>query len=50
LRLIAFDFPGGESERVLGFNVEYGGERFALIFLAEYASILFMRLLFCIIV
>jgi NADH-ubiquinone oxidoreductase chain 1 len=34
---------------VSGFNVEYGAGGFALIFLAEYASILFMRLLFCII-
>ena len=44
-----FDFAEGESELVSGFNVEYGGGGFALIFLAEYASILFMRLLFCII-
>nr|YP_009350116.1 NADH dehydrogenase subunit 1 [Ephelotermes melachoma]AQP26381.1 NADH dehydrogenase subunit 1 [Ephelotermes melachoma] len=44
-----FDFAEGESELVSGFNVEYGGGGFALIFLAEYASILFMSLLFCII-
>jgi NADH-ubiquinone oxidoreductase chain 1 len=44
-----FDFAEGESELVSGFNVEYGGGGFALIFLAEYASILFIRLLFCII-
>jgi len=43
-----FDFAEGESELVSGFNVEYGSGGFALIFLAEYASILFMRLLFCI--
>jgi len=43
-----FDFAEGESELVSGFNVEYGGGGFALIFLAEYASILFMSLLFCI--
>jgi NADH-ubiquinone oxidoreductase chain 1 len=43
-----FDFAEGESELVSGFNVEYGGGGFALIFLAEYASILFIRLLFCI--
>jgi NADH:ubiquinone oxidoreductase subunit H len=44
-----FDFAERESELVSGFNVEYGSGGFALIFLAEYASILFMRLLFCII-
>nr|AQP29502.1 NADH dehydrogenase subunit 1 [Procornitermes araujoi] len=44
-----FDFAEGETELVSGFNVEYGGGGFALIFLAEYASILFMSLLFCII-
>nr|YP_009250713.1 NADH dehydrogenase subunit 1 [Heterotermes vagus]AMX23042.1 NADH dehydrogenase subunit 1 [Heterotermes vagus] len=44
-----FDFAEGESELVSGFNIEYGGGGFALIFLAEYASILFMSLLFCII-
>jgi len=42
-----FDFVERESELVSGFNVEYGGGGFALIFLAECASILFMRLLFC---
>jgi NADH-ubiquinone oxidoreductase chain 1 len=30
---------------VSGFNVEYGAGGFALIFLAEYARILFMRIL-----
>nr|URX52714.1 NADH dehydrogenase subunit 1 [Cryptotermes sp. 1 AB-2022a]URX53149.1 NADH dehydrogenase subunit 1 [Cryptotermes primus] len=44
-----FDFAEGESELVSGFNIEYGAGGFALIFLAEYASILFMSLLFCII-
>nr|YP_009350246.1 NADH dehydrogenase subunit 1 [Bulbitermes makhamensis]AQP26646.1 NADH dehydrogenase subunit 1 [Bulbitermes makhamensis] len=44
-----FDFAEGESELVSGFNVEYGSGGFALIFLAEYASILFMSLLFCVI-
>nr|ATL76490.1 NADH dehydrogenase subunit 1 [Stylotermes sp. CN14] len=44
-----FDFAEGESELVSGFNVEYGAGGFALIFLAEYASIIFMSLLFCII-
>lgn len=41
-----FDFAEGESELVSGFNVEYGGGGFALIFLAEYARILFISLLF----
>lgn len=41
-----FDFAEGESELVSGFNVEYGAGGFALIFLAEYASILFIRILF----
>lgn len=41
-----FDFAEGESELVSGFNVEYGAGGFALIFLAEYASILFIRALF----
>nr|QNP10122.1 NADH dehydrogenase subunit 1 [Ochthebius colveranus] len=40
-----FDFAEGESELVSGFNVEYSGGGFALIFLAEYASILFMSML-----
>uniref|UniRef100_A0AAU7BAC6 NADH-ubiquinone oxidoreductase chain 1 n=1 Tax=Micropathus cavernicola TaxID=3073456 RepID=A0AAU7BAC6_9ORTH len=44
-----FDFAEGESELVSGFNVEYSGGGFALIFLAEYASILFMSMLFCVI-
>nr|URX54005.1 NADH dehydrogenase subunit 1 [Epicalotermes sp. 2 AB-2022a] len=44
-----FDFAEGESELVSGFNIEYGAGGFALIFLAEYASILFMSLLFCVV-
>nr|AND96138.1 NADH deshydrogenase subunit 1 [Onthophagus cuniculus] len=43
-----FDFAEGESELVSGFNVEYSSGGFALIFLAEYSSILFMSLLCCI--
>ena len=39
-----FDFAEGESELVSGFNIEYGAAGFALIFLAEYANILVMRL------
>nr|YP_010713932.1 NADH dehydrogenase subunit 1 [Plesionika lophotes]WDD39152.1 NADH dehydrogenase subunit 1 [Plesionika lophotes] len=37
-----FDFAEGESELVSGFSTEYGSGGFALIFMAEYASILFM--------
>nr|QJD07245.1 NADH dehydrogenase subunit 1 [Choroterpides apiculata (nomen nudum)] len=40
-----FDFAEGESELVSGFNVEYSSGGFALIFMAEYASILFMSML-----
>nr|YP_009918105.1 NADH dehydrogenase subunit 1 [Serratella zapekinae]QLP89007.1 NADH dehydrogenase subunit 1 [Serratella zapekinae] len=43
-----FDFAEGESELVSGFNVEYSSGGFALIFMAEYASILFMSMLFVI--
>nr|YP_010564476.1 NADH dehydrogenase subunit 1 [Pisidia serratifrons]UZA47092.1 NADH dehydrogenase subunit 1 [Pisidia serratifrons] len=44
-----FDFSEGESELVSGFNTEYGSGGFALIFMAEYASILFMSMLFSLI-
>lgn len=44
-----FDFAEGESELVSGFNVEYSRGRFALIFLSEYARILFIRILFSLI-
>lgn len=46
-----FDFVEGESELVSGFNVEYGGVGFAIIFIAEYANIIFISiiraLIFC---
>nr|AII02380.1 NADH dehydrogenase subunit 1 [Pennisetia hylaeiformis] len=41
-----FDFAEGESELVSGFNIEYSSGGFAMIFLAEYSSILFMSMLF----
>nr|YP_010160606.1 NADH dehydrogenase subunit 1 [Theretra oldenlandiae]QRH17785.1 NADH dehydrogenase subunit 1 [Theretra oldenlandiae] len=44
-----FDFAEGESELVSGFNIEYSSGGFALIFLAEYSSILFMSILFVIV-
>ena len=40
-----FDFAEGESELVSGFNVEYGGIKFAFLFIAEYLNILFMSIL-----
>nr|YP_004465037.1 NADH dehydrogenase subunit 1 [Barilius bendelisis]BAK23212.1 NADH dehydrogenase subunit 1 [Barilius bendelisis] len=40
-----FDLTEGESELVSGFNVEYAGGPFALLFLAEYANILLMNTL-----
>merc|ERR1712227_1103707 len=43
-----FDFAEGESELVSGFNIGYGSVIFALIFIAEYARIIFIRILFSI--
>ncbi len=40
-----FDFAEGESELVSGFNIEYSSGGFAILFMAEYARILFMRCL-----
>lgn len=40
-----FDFAEGESELVSGFNVEYMGGWFALIFLAEYIRIIILRMI-----
>jgi NADH-ubiquinone oxidoreductase chain 1 len=40
-----FDFAEGESELVSGFNIEYGSGGFALLFLAEYGSIIFISYL-----
>jgi len=44
-----FDFAEGESELVSGFNIEYGRVGFALIFIAEYARIIFIRIIFSLI-
>nr|AXS66050.1 NADH dehydrogenase subunit 1 [Tenebrionoidea sp. 19 KM-2017] len=40
-----FDFAEGESELVSGFNVEYSSGGFAMIFLAEYSSIIYMSMI-----
>jgi len=40
-----FDFAEGESELVSGFNIEYGRGGFAILFLGEYARIIFISYL-----
>merc|ERR1712087_1077640 len=40
-----FDFAEGESELVSGYNVEFSGPGFVVLFLAEYLSILFIPFL-----
>lgn len=40
-----FDFVEGESELVAGYIVEFGGVGFALLALAEYRNIIFIRML-----
>nr|YP_010478437.1 NADH dehydrogenase subunit 1 [Orosius sp.]UVI59881.1 NADH dehydrogenase subunit 1 [Orosius sp.] len=44
-----FDFSEGESELVSGFNIEYGSGGFALLFISEYSSIIFICLISCIV-
>lgn len=40
-----FDFVEGESELVSGYNVEYSGGLFVLLFLGEYCGIIYIRML-----
>nr|ATD12215.1 NADH dehydrogenase subunit 1 [Cicadellidae sp. EMHAU-2015-Zz052706] len=44
-----FDFSEGESELVSGFNIEYGGGGFALLFISEYSSIIYICMFTCLI-
>nr|AVN68186.1 NADH dehydrogenase subunit 1 [Nocticola sp. JW1 9/1] len=44
---VPFDFAEGESELVSGFNVDYSGGGFVLIFLSEYSSMLYMSMIIC---
>nr|YP_010036043.1 NADH dehydrogenase subunit 1 [Hyalomma asiaticum]QQQ89474.1 NADH dehydrogenase subunit 1 [Hyalomma asiaticum] len=45
LNRVPFDLAEGESELVSGFNIEYGSYLFAIIFMSEYGSILFISFL-----
>lgn len=40
-----FDFAEGERELVRGYNVEYGSVAFVLLFLSEYGSLIFFRVM-----
>ena len=44
-----YDFAEGESELVSGFNTEYSAGGFVLVFMAEYANILFMGIFYVLI-
>lgn len=40
-----FDFVEGESELVSGYNVEYSGGLFVLLFLGEYCGIIYISMI-----
>jgi len=40
-----FDLTEGESELVSGYNTEYSGGQFSMIFISEYRIIIFMSIL-----
>ena len=40
-----FDLREGERELVRGFNIEYGAAGFTILFLAEYAQIIFISVI-----
>ncbi len=40
-----FDFAESESELVSGFNVEYGGGGFAVMFIREYSAMIFFSVI-----
>jgi len=42
-----YDFREGERELVSGFNTEYSGGLFSLLFISEYANIIFLSILTC---
>jgi len=42
-----FDLPEAEAELVAGYNVDYSSLPFAMFFLGEYANMILMSTLFC---
>ena len=42
-----FDLPEAEAELVAGYNVDYSALPFAMFFLGEYANMILMSVIFC---